>query len=311
LNVLSLFDGMSCVQIALQNLGINVKNYYVSEIDKFSIKATQHNFPNTIQLGNITEWDSWDIEQPDLITFGSPCQGFSFAGKQLNFEDPRSALFFTALDILTWYKPKYFLMENVRMKKEYSDQISKLLGVQPVLINSALVSAQNRQRLYWFGKLNSKNKYDQISVEELEDKKVLLKDIIDKDIRTPGTKNKNSKILCGALRGRYLVDNKRQDHKGLTAGKTRQYLELRHDEKTNTLTNVQKDNNIVLTDSSITRHLPEDLEHRKLTTLECCRLQTVPDNYFDGAGISNTQQYKMLGNGMTVAVIEFMLSYMG
>ena len=111
MNVLSLFDGMSCSQIALNRISVNVDNYYSSEIDKYAIKATQHNYPRTKQLGDIKDWKSWSIdEQLDLIVFGSPCQGFSFAGKQLNFNDPRSALFFTAVKILKYYKPKYFVM---------------------------------------------------------------------------------------------------------------------------------------------------------------------------------------------------------
>ena len=150
INVLSLFDGMSCGQIALKKLGIKVNKYFASEIDKYAISVTQSNFPETIQLGDIQFLSAERINHKiDLIIGGSPCQGFSFAGKQLNFNDPRSRLFFEFVRLKKELNPKYFLMENVRMKKDYQNIISDLLGVQPVLINSALVSAQNRVRLYW------------------------------------------------------------------------------------------------------------------------------------------------------------------
>ena len=170
MNVLSLFDGISCGQLALQRAGIRVDKYFASEIDKYAIKVTQANYPNTIQLGSITEWKSWNIEKPDMIIGGSPCQGFSSAGKQLNFDDERSKLFFTFAEIIKYYKPKYFLLENVKMKKECQDIISNILGVEPIEINSALVSAQNRERLYWTNIPN---------VKQPEDKGIYLKDIID------------------------------------------------------------------------------------------------------------------------------------
>lgn len=169
MNVLSLFDGMSCGQIALNRADIPYSNYYASEIDKYAIKVTQHNYPNTIQLGDVTEVKSSDLPQIDLLIGGSPCQGFSFAGKQLNFDDPRSKLFFEFVRLLKECKPKFFLLENVKMKKEYQDVISEHLGVEPIEINSALVSAQNRKRLYWTNIPFDKN---------IEDKGILLKDIV-------------------------------------------------------------------------------------------------------------------------------------
>lgn len=169
MKILSLFDGMSCGQIALNRAGINYSKYYASEIDKYAIQITQKNYPDTIQLGNIENWNNWDIERPDLIMGGSPCTGFSRAGKQLNFEDPQSKLFFTFVEVLNHYEPKYFLLENVKMKKEFQNILSYYLGVQPIEINSALLSAQNRRRLYWTN----------ISeIEQPEDKKILLKDIV-------------------------------------------------------------------------------------------------------------------------------------
>jgi DNA-cytosine methyltransferase len=149
MKVLSLFDGMSCGRIALDQLGIPVEKYYASEIDKYAIQVSQANYPDIIQVGDICDLDPKDYKDVDLMLAGSPCQGFSFAGKQLAFDDPRSALFFEFIRLLKAIKPKYFLLENVRMKKEFLDVISEYMGVEPIMINSALVSAQNRVRYYW------------------------------------------------------------------------------------------------------------------------------------------------------------------
>tara|TARA_B000000609_G_scaffold54891_1_gene40486 strand:+ start:3400 stop:5124 length:1725 start_codon:yes stop_codon:yes gene_type:complete len=184
LKVLSLFDGMSCGQLALQKLGIEVDTYYASEIDKFAIQVTQANFPNTIQVGDVCELKVKDFKDVNLILAGSPCQGFSFAGKQLAFDDPRSALFFEFVRLLKGIKPKYFLLENVKMKQQFQDVITEqvsacypnhpgdLFGsqIKPILINSALLSAQNRQRLYWTNIPN---------VEQPVDKGIVLKDILE------------------------------------------------------------------------------------------------------------------------------------
>lgn len=153
ITVLSLFDGISCGRIALERAGIKVKEYYASEIDQFAMQVSKKNYPTIIQLGDVTTWRKWDIDWAniDLLIGGSPCQGFSFAGKQLNFNDDRSKLFFEYVDILNHIKSMNpnikFLLENVRMKKEYQDVISSYLGTTPIKINSALVSAANR--LYW------------------------------------------------------------------------------------------------------------------------------------------------------------------
>lgn len=149
MNVLSLFDGISCGQIALNRAGIKYDNYFASEIDKHAIKVTQGNYPDTIQLGDVTKIFAKDLPKIDLLIGGSPCQGFSFAGKQLNFDDPQSKLFFEFVRLLEETKPKYFLLENVKMKQEWQDVISEHLGVKPIRINSQLVSAAKRDRLYW------------------------------------------------------------------------------------------------------------------------------------------------------------------
>jgi len=170
MNVLSLFDGMSCGRIALERLGIQVDNYYASEIDKYAIQVSQANYPDIIQVGDITELDLSTLPKIDLVMGGSPCQGFSFAGKQLAFDDPRSALFFEFVRCVEELKPKYFLLENVRMKKEYLDVISEYMGVEPIMINSALVSAQNRVRYYWT---------NIPGIEQPEQRGIVLRDILE------------------------------------------------------------------------------------------------------------------------------------
>ncbi len=188
MKVLSLFDGMSCGQLALNKLGIKVDKYYASEIDKYAIQVTQANFPETIQVGDVCNLKAEDYQDIDLILAGSPCQGFSFAGKQLAFDDPRSALFFEFIRLLKEIKPKYFLLENVKMKKEFLEVITEqvsacypdfkggddLFGgrIEPILINSALVSAQSRQRYYWTNIPN---------VEQPEDLGIVLRDILEDD----------------------------------------------------------------------------------------------------------------------------------
>lgn len=169
IKILSLFDGISCGRVALERAGIPVEKYYASEIDKYAIQVAQKNYPDTIQVGDVTQIDGSKFRDIDILIGGSPCQGFSFAGKQLNFEDPRSKLFFEYVRILNETKPKYFLLENVRMKKEFQDVITRYLGVEPVKINSALVSAQNRERLYWTNIPN---------ILQPEDKQIFLKDIV-------------------------------------------------------------------------------------------------------------------------------------
>jgi len=181
MKVLSLFDGMSCGRIALDQLGIPVEKYYASEIDKYAIKVSQANYPDIIQVGNICDLDPKDYMDVDLMIAGSPCQGFSFAGKQLAFDDPRSALFFEFIRLLKAIKPKYFLLENVRMKKEFlqviSQQVSECypeipFGIEPIFINSSLVSAQSRQRYYWT---------NIPGVKQPEERGIVLRDILEDD----------------------------------------------------------------------------------------------------------------------------------
>ena len=289
-NVLSLFDGMSCGQIALNRAGITYDNYYASEIDKHAIKVTQHNYPNTIQLGDVTKIKSSDLPKIDLLIGGSPCQGFSFSGKQLNFDDPRSKLFFEFVRLVKECQPKYWLLENVVMKKEFEQVITEQLGVEPVKINSSLVSAQNRVRLYWAN----------FDIVEPKDRGIKLNDILE-DVETLGqTTNLNKATILG----------RRLNDKGIREDYNKnipitQCLEVRasNRDKSNCITTVAKDN--VLTTMPIGRHpdaFKNKLPFRYFTTKEYCRLQTVPDDYFDGVATEN-QIRKMIGNGWTVDVI--------
>lgn len=293
--VLSLFDGISCGQVALERAGIEVDLYLASEIDKYAIQITQKNYPDTIQLGDIRNINGKDFEgEIDLLMGGSPCQGFSVAGRQLNFEDPRSALFFEFIRLLEECKPKWFLLENVIMKKEYQDIISSFLGVEPIMINSSLVSAQNRKRLYW---TNINN------VLQPKDKKILLKDILEN-----GNVDRNKSLT---LTKSYYMQDPINDY---FAKKRKQivftnkpYFEKY---KSNRPININKDkfNTIRTYAGSKTRGIGicNDAGFwRKLTPMECERLQTLPDNYTEG--ISNTQRYKCIGNGWTVDVIAHIL----
>jgi DNA (cytosine-5)-methyltransferase 3A len=301
MNVLSLFDGMSCGQIALNRAGVRYDRYFASEIDKWAIKETQANFPNTIQLGDITKIKGSSLPKIDLVMGGSPCQGFSFAGKGLNFDDPRSRLFFEFVRLVKETNPTYFLLENVKMKKESEDIITEYMGVNPIEINSSLVSAQNRVRLYWTNILN---------VKQPDDKNIHLSDILE-DIEMSN---------IGAIRGRYLNKGSIIGRRLNTEGKREDYnksinitqcLEVRatNTTKSNCLTTIAKDN--VLTPLEIGRHpdaYNKKLPFRYFTKKECCRLQTVPEDYFKVS--SDSQIRKMLGNGWTVDVIAHIFSFL-
>ena len=334
MNVLSLFDGMSCGQIALTELGVFPDNYYASEVDKHAIKQTQLNFPDTKQLGSVTELDGFSLPHIDLLMGGSPCQSFSFAGKRVgmvttdNVEitdleqymelerngfkfEGQSYLFWEYVRILTEIRlmnpDVKFLLENVKMAKNWEKVITGVLGVEPILINSSLVSAQNRKRLYW-------TNIEGVTVPE--DKGVLLGDVLEnevpekyylsdrvyKGIQTNGNTNvwdshllEDLKRLDARVAGmsvssdgiRPWRDDKRQSGTG-SIGTVRFPWS-----KADTLLTGRPQ--ILITDRL-----------RRLTPTECARLQTVPEWY--RWGCSDTQQYKMCGNGWTVEVIKHILT---
>lgn len=396
MNVLSLFDGMSCGHQALERAGFKVDNYFASEIDKYAIQVTMANYPNTKQLGSVVNVDGYSLPKIDLLIGGSPCQSFSFAGKrkgmstkdeqeiltlehylQLKAEgfefEGQSYLFWEYMRLLNETKPKYFLLENVMMGEKWEKVLSKAIGVKPIMINSSLVSAQNRQRLYWtniglepaglFGDLET-------TIELPKDKGILLKNVLEEEVdakyflsdkmilwldkhaikrdvdvkkldgnqksscltaTAQAKQNLSTDYIIVAMRGRN-PDNPKSRESGLP---TVQMLESRTDDKTNCLTTVQKDNLVIMggdfrsdegfrwrqggksgtlmaqarTDGTAGQALAKIGSHiRRLTPIECERLQTVKDNYTNH--VSDSQRYKMLGNGWTVDVIAHFFKYM-
>jgi DNA-cytosine methyltransferase len=303
MNVMSLFGGMECGRIAVDVLGFEIDKYYSSEIDKYAVIVTQANWSDVIQLGDVTKWHEWDVDWSniDLLIGGSPCQGFSVAGKQLAFEDPRSKLFYVYDDILNYIRflnpDVKFLLENVKMKKESLNVITSTLGVEPVFINSNLVSAQNRQRWYWT---------NVGEIDQPEDKGVMLCDILENDgqgvIKRDGViMLKNEKSQCIDANYYKGVDNHGQ--RTMIAVSYNRKDKIRHEIfKSHPLSasdyrglNRNQNQTAIIQNGSL----------RKMTPIECERLQTVPDNYTNH--VSNTQRYKMLGNGMTVDVIVHIL----
>jgi DNA-cytosine methyltransferase len=438
MNVLSLFDGMSCGQQALERAGIPVTNYYASEIDKYAIAVTMANYPNTIQLGSVVDIDCSKLPQIDLLCGGSPCQSFSFAGKRKGmstkseieiltleqylelkskgFEfEGQSYLFWEYMRILKEVKPKYFLLENVMMGEKWQRILTQAIGINPIEINSALVSAQNRRRLYWtnIGAAPSGFFDDLVCrIPQPNDKGILLKDVLEREVdekyyltekmiaafnkhadrhkekkngfgwkptdgskkaatltlnngsrntdnfikidKKGNVKSNQEKASCFTARGNsggnhsdmdlivhntmprssktgkggtghlsrndgktYCLDTgmtnaveikcvaqrglNPENPKSRTPGlPTEQQFEQREDGKTNCLTTVQKDNYVQIQNIQT--------KIRRLTPLECKRLQTVSDSYKMDM-VSETQQYRMLGNGWTVSVVCYIFSY--
>jgi len=388
MNVLSLFDGMSCGQQALERNGMKVDNYFASEIDKYAITVTMANYPNTKQLGSVVDVDGYSLPKIDLLIGGSPCQSFSFAGKRKGmstkdeqeiltlehylelknegFEfEGQSYLFWEYMRLLKECKPKYFLLENVMMGEKWEKILSKAIGVNPIMINSSLLSAQNRQRLYWtniglepaglFG-------YPQSTIEQPKDKGILLKDVLESEVDekyylsekmiagfqkhterhnekgtgfgwkpTEGNKKaaclRANAALC-ATDNSVIVHNtmprssktgtplSRADGKTyfLDTGSTNaveifpadyrsdEGIRIRKNGKAPTLTRGAESsgtqyNSLAVIGSRI----------RRLTPIECERLQTVKDNYTNH--VSDSQRYKMLGNGWTIDAICHILNY--
>jgi len=375
MNILSLFDGCSMAYQALKAAGLPITNYYASEIDRYSEQISRKNFPDIIRLGDVCEVKGDALPDIDLLIGGSPCQGFSFAGKQLNFEDPRSKLFFEFVRLLGETRPRWFLLENVRMKKEHQDVITSYLDVEPIMINSALVSAQNRVRLYWT---------NIPGIEQPEDRGIVLRDILEDDATEPmlsniyggfgekeprthtgksvtirtaaggghipsvtlkpvprseeikpewepkhtknymqwdvkgkGHKSQDQRAYYpdgkhgtlpsqgGGSKVKVLVDapNPSATKEGKAYSLTASYFKAvawnSIEKKQRTMIPCEKCNGESLPNTH------NGVRYRKLTPIECERLQTLPDNFTEG--VSNTQRYKMIGNGFTVAVIAYIL----
>ena len=277
MNVLSLFDGISCGQIALGRAGITVDKYYAAEIDKYATAVTQSNFPNTVQLGDVTKWKEWDIdwEDIDLLIGGNPCQSFSFAGKQLAFDDPRGQLFFIYVEILKHIRslnPNVkFLLENVKMKQENLDVISEYLAVKPERINADLITPQSRDRYYWFN----------WEVEPIQKVDTDYRTILDEGSEgmRPATARKGDPRPVQLTGDRFLC---------LTAT---YYKGVRADGRP-----------ALATKAGIFDEMRDKGEVRMLTPEECERLMGAPVGWTRVA--SKTQRYKMLGNGWSVPVIE-------
>ena len=357
MNVLSLFDGMSCGQQALERAGFKIDKYFASEIDKYAIQVTMANYPNTIQLGSVVNVNGKDLPKIDILIGGSPCQSFSFAGKrkgmstkdeqeiltlehylQLKEEgfefEGQSYLFWEYMRLLNEVKPKYFLLENVMMGEKWEKILSKAIGVKPIMINSSLVSAQNRQRLYWtniglkpqglFGDLES-------TIQQPKDKGILLKDILETEVEN---KYYLSDKMISWLNKHALkrdVDVKKLDGNQksscLTAtAQAKQNLStdyiithnlqrrsadrpaLKENKNAGGSGHLSKaDGKTYCLDIGNTQAIEYKSNIRRLTPLECERLQTVKDNYTNH--VSDSQRYKMLGNGWTVDVIVHILNY--
>lgn len=328
MNVLSLFDGISCARVALERAGIPVTTYWASEIDKYAIQISKKNHPDILHIGDVATVQG--LMPVDLLIGGSPCQDLSIAKRdRKGLDGSRSGLFWEYVRILHEVKPKYFILENVAsMPKEAKQIITDALGVEPIMIDAALVSAQRRKRLFWT---------NIPGVELPKDREIFLKDIIidgiaerDKSLCVISTYSracprdyfgKSSRQLIkvadlhpsGGQAGRvYSIDGKSVTLSALGGGggaKTGLYAvafrnrgqgkkpEHNFSNKANALTTVT-------TDSMVEEHSV----YRKLHPIECERLQGLPDGYTDG--VSNSQRYKMLGNAFNVDVVVHILSFL-
>ena len=357
MNVLSLFDGLSGGNIALDRLNIKVDNYYASEVDPYAIKVAKHNFPDIQHIGDVTKITELDIElmgDIDMLIGGSPCQGFSVAGKmkgsstkcgidvtsleqylelkEAEFEfEGQSYLFWEYVRLLRLIKPKYFFLENVRVTKKWLPMFNEAVGVDEYFINSALVSAQNRQRYYWTNLPN---------LTQPKDKGIVIADILEDEVDEKYYLNKDvtMKLLskCSVdglhhiadidLKGHdlikrvYSIEGKSPTLNCCTGGNRevkilrvpeatkKCYIEVKDGEcfdyavpgsETRRGRDMSDKSNALLTSNQFMRY--EHPRVRKLTPLECERLQTVPDGYT--SIVSNSQRYKMLGNGWTIDAI--------
>jgi len=316
INAVSLFDGVSCGRVAFDRAKIPLKRYAAYEIDPDAIKVSQNNWSDIERYGDVTTADFTQYVGFDILMGGSPCQGFSFAGKQLNFEDPRSKLFFEFVRALREVQPKYFLFENTPMKKQYIDIINQCLGLEPQLINSNLVSAQDRKRLYWVGKRNIDGTYSKIEIELPEDRGILLEDVVLPDALVD--RDKAHAIIASI--GRTTHREYFKKYQGQMVFKAIELSNIYGGFKEKR-PRVHLNKSVTIRTAKGGGHIPSlviegkakelTLENfknciRKVTPLECERLQTLPDNYTEG--VSDTARYRCIGNGWTVDIIACILS---
>lgn len=377
MNVLSLFDGISCGQVALNRAGIKYDKYFASEIDRHAMKVTMKNFPDTIQFGSVVDIDASNLPRIDLIIGGSPCQSFSFAGKRKGMAtkdeqeiltldqylklksegyefEGQSYLFWEYMRLLNELKPKYFFLENVEMGEKWERVLSFTIGVKPLRINSNLVSAQNRKRLYWtnIGMADSGLFAEPESlIDQPLDKKIFLKDVLENEVdekyflsekQLAHIQREDKKKYSGfdgdkaitktarqyaSWNGHFismlqnshgfnkggLIDNNKSSSMTKSSWEQNNFvvacdyrndegLRIKDDGKTGTLQARARE------DESCSQMAIVNQKIRRLTPIECERLQTLDDNYTEG--ISDSQRYKSIGNGWTVDVITHIFNYL-
>ena len=304
MKVLSLFDGISCGMVALERAGIPVDTYYASEIDKNAIAISQKNYPNIVRLGDVTKWREWGIDwsQIDLLIGGSPCQGFSFAGKQLNFDDPRSKLFFEFVDVLNYIKEHNpnvkFLLENVQMKKEYQDVISENLGCNPICIDSEIITPMRRKRLYWCN----------FNIGNMIEKKCCLRDVLDGSVDekyyiSTEQFEKITYLENGSLCIKNLPKKKMvvEEFDGVVLSRTWQTYMPLVKKKSHAIRSAKPN------DVGVCVRTNDGLRFRRFTLSEMEKMQTLPVGYTKVDEVSERKSKATIGNGWTVDVIAHIL----
>nr|DAQ07327.1 MAG TPA: Cytosine specific methyltransferase [Caudoviricetes sp.] len=310
INVLSLFDGISCGKIALERAGIKVNKYFASEIDEDAIAISMKNYDDIIRLGDVTKWREWDLPKIDLIIAGSPCQGFSRAGKMLNFNDERSKLFFEFVDILNDIKAKnpdvLFMLENVKMKTEWRNTITNYVGVEPVEINSKLVSGQNRLRTYWTNIPGVKKPKDKgIKLVDVLEEPSGIRYVMHQGIEFDSALSTASVNLVNCVNGEVRVSQATK--KGYIIAEDGDGVNLSFPTSKTRRGRVIKQKSSTL-DRQCEVCVYHDNKIRRLTVRELERLQTLPYGYTNG--FSSVAAKKVIGNGWTVDVIAHILSYL-
>jgi|19_taG_2_1085344.scaffolds.fasta_scaffold43551_2 DNA-cytosine methyltransferase len=304
---LSLFDGISCSQVALKQAGMHHYMHLASEIDKTPIKITMHNHPKrTVQLGDVRNIKGSNLPEINILFAGSPCQGFSFSGGQLNFEHPQSKLFFEFVRILKETLPRYFLLENVRMKQSYMDVISSHLGIQPVCINANAFIPQSRNRLYWVGKRVG-DSYVQVPINPIIHKDVTINDVLEYPV--PNRDTLTDDVITSEVK-KLLKNSKYENTFKWRWDSQGRILVTRGDDL-----KIQRIGRIAFADNKyaeiVTCLTQPHVAFRKLSVIECTRLMGLPSNYVNDVGISKSGSYKALGNAWVVDVITHILKSIG